>query len=70
MARSPYTQASQNNYSGLVFGNPKTRSPSFHFPRRFNTSIRSSRFNTLRLAAIFPLVFKLECCDMISPDEN
>ena len=38
--------------------------PSFHWPRFFNSSTRSKRFSTLRLAAMVLAPFKLRCCDM------
>jgi hypothetical protein len=69
MARpSDRSGGATRNYSGFVLGNPSTRSPGFHFPRRFNNSIRSKRFKTLRFAAILLLDLRLECCDMISPE--
>ena len=53
--------------SGFVFTNPKTLWPSFHWPRFFNKSIRSKRFNTVWLAFALPALFlKLECCDIIT----
>src|SRR5262249_35919517 len=50
--------------SGFVLGSPMTFWPSFHWPRFFRSSTRSKRFNTLRLAAMVPVRFKLRCCDM------
>ena len=52
-------------YTGaFVFGKPRPRSPSFHLPAAFITSMRSKRFNTLRRVATLLADFKLRCIDM------
>src|SRR5437867_2171634 len=49
------------HYSGLVFGRPNTRWPSFQRPCFLSTSMRSNRFMTLRFALMVLLPLRLRC---------
>ena len=55
----------QSYSSGLVFGKPRIRVPSFHCLRLRINSILSNLFSTLRFAPMEPDPFKLGCCDII-----
>jgi len=57
---------SANHTSALVLRRPVTRSPTFHWPRRFKMATRSNRFMTLRLAPEVVAARRLRCCDIIS----
>src|SRR5436309_12637511 len=52
------------SHSGLVFGRPNTRWPSFQRPCFLSTSTRSNRFMTLRFALMVLLPLRLRCWDM------
>src|SRR5688572_4342370 len=50
--------------SGLVLRRPVIRSPSFHWPRFFSSSVRSKRLRTFRFPPNVAAARRLRCCDI------